>query len=243
MAAIIGASGLLGTGTAVFGYKTGLREAIADQHNSGIGATGECRVARALARAAIPAINDLTVTHRGRSHQMDHIAAAGNALWIIETKTWRGAAEIDPSQPHCQVYRSAGRSYQTINPLWQNDTHCEVIRALTGVPTVSAIASAGNMRLLKGPIAAIKPIPELIAALRQAGPPALAVTAALARLATMQAAPGQARIRLRHIRRIRARSSHSQRLYSLAAASYGVAIIGLYLAITETRLPGAPPWL
>ena len=129
------------------------------------------------------------------------------------------------------------------NPLWQNDTHCEVVRAITGIPTVSVIASAGNMRLLKGPIAAIMTIPALIAALREAGPPAPAITADLARLEPLHTAPAQARIRQRHIRRMRARSSYSQRLYSLAAASYGVAIIGLYLSITRTHLPGAPPWL
>jgi hypothetical protein len=52
----------------------------------------------------VPAVHDITLRDYRGTHQIDHVAAAGACLYLLETKTWRGQiTERPPRQTDLAV--------------------------------------------------------------------------------------------------------------------------------------------
>lgn len=236
LAILIGAFGLGGTAFVAMGFMLRDREDIDDLRNSTIGATGETRVARALDRAAIPAVNDITIRYDGITHQIDHVAAAGDALWVIETKNWTGAVTLRGSLAF--VARKGGRTYRTANPLSQNQTHCRVISGTTGQQTISIVTSTGYLKLTDGPHPQIMSLDATIAALRGAGHPSPEILTGLDILHSLQTAPDQPKLRARHIKMMRQRTSASHKFFRFSALLFCGVAFGLYQVLTHQNLGG-----
>jgi hypothetical protein len=111
------------------------------------GSAGERRVAAALSRGGHPAIHDLTLSQRGRSHQLDHIVYGDGRLFVIETKAWTGSVRGHRSDRHWTLSRKGKKPIRVYNPEVQNGVHAEVLAEITGVPVSSVLVSTGFLLL------------------------------------------------------------------------------------------------
>ncbi len=181
------------------------------------GAAGERRVARTLVRAGIPAVHDVTIRYRQGTHQIDHIAAAGDALFVIETKAWRGDLRGYPDQPQWTLTKPGRSSASVYNPLMQNRTHADVIAAVAGMPVKSIVIMAGHARMPGGLPEPMMPLASAVLRMTQAGPPSPRALAGLAAIDRIKQDARQSVVAGQHIRRMsRRKQAESRRLWSVA---------------------------
>jgi Nuclease-related domain len=163
------------------------------------GTSGEQRVAQALAKAGYAVITDLTVKYGVGTHQIDHVVCGQNTLFVIETKTWSGTIEGRAGDQSWKLYRPRGRGkFETYNPLRQNQTHAEVISAITRVPVIPLVVSAGFVRVPDDLGSRVLSLAGLPAVLGPPGPPTGRIESAFAGLARRKASWGQKSLSSRH---------------------------------------------
>ncbi|MEE3504537.1 nuclease-related domain-containing protein [Acidiphilium acidophilum] len=181
------------------------------------GAAGERRVARTLARAGIPAVHDVTIRDQQGTHQIDHIAAAGDALFVIETKTWRGDLRGYPDQPQWTLTKLGRPSASVYNPLMQNRTHADVIAAVAGMPVKSIVIMAGHAHMTGGLPGPMMPLASAVLRMTLAGPPSARAMSGLAAIDRIKQDVRQSVVAGQHIRRMSRRMpAESRRLWSVA---------------------------
>lgn len=206
----------------------------AQAHAMRAGAAGEHRVARALDRAGVPAVHDITLKDRRGTHQIDHIAAAGDALYVLETKTWRGDLDGQPEAQFWTLRKPTGTTQRVYNPLLQNETHRDVVRRFTQVPVIPLVVFAGHVRLAEGPFPAMLPLARAIMAVTGAGPASGRAMAALDALARFREQPRQAVLATAHSRRMRRQKpTKSRQLWALAVSA---ALVFVALATQRVTL-------
>jgi hypothetical protein len=169
------------------------------------GNAGERRVARVLWKHGLEAVNDLTVLHHGRTHQLDHIVLASDRLYVLETKTWRGKISGALNSTHWTLTRPGKSNLRVYNPLLQNDRHADVLRDLLRVPIAPLLVSAAALRAAPDVavlFATVKDLPSLLGSPR---PASRAIRAAFVTLQRMKDDPRQARVSVRHIGAVRFR--------------------------------------
>lgn len=173
----------------------------AEDHALKHGASGEQRVDRALSKAGYSILTDLTVRQGNGTHQIDHVVCGQDRLFVIETKTWRGAVEGRAGDQNWTIRRPRSRNALTVyNPLFQNQTHAEVIGAITGVPVTPLVVSAGFLTVPPDLAARVLPLPGVPAFL---GPPGTAtgrIARAFEELTRRKAAWGQKALAAQHSR-------------------------------------------
>ncbi len=154
-------------GALALGRHSKSRDDLASQQ----GASGEQRVARTLSQAGYRVLTDLTIQNGNRTYQIDHIVAGRDRLFVLETKTWRGTIEGRAGGQTWTLRRPKSRSTLSVyNPLRQNQTHAEVIDAITRVPITPLIVTAGYLKAspeLAPMICSLAALPALL------GPPGL----------------------------------------------------------------------
>ena len=174
-------------------------------HAQQAGNAGERRVARILAKAGLPAVHDLTITLAGRTHQLDHVVAGRDRLFVLETKTWRGRIAGAAGAERWTVQRPGQRPVRAYNPLLQNATHAQALAELAGVRVTPLVVSAGHAQApdeLTQHMVAVSKLAVRLGPPGQTGP---AIAAAFERLATLKGDPRQARIAAKHRNRTSAR--------------------------------------
>jgi Holliday junction resolvase-like predicted endonuclease len=197
------------------------------------GNSGELRVARSLAKAGYTLLTDLTVQHGGGTHQIDHVVRGQDRLFVIETKTWRGEIEGRAGGQTWTLHRPRRRGAITVyNPLFQNQTHADVINAMTGVPVTPLVVSAGFLTVPPELAARVLALPGLPAHLGPPRAPTGRIERAFRELTRRKAAWGQKTLAARHIRWMRA-SRHFDPVRALWVAS---AVCLVCAAFTEQRL-------
>ena len=119
-------SGMVATGAAAAAIITHPGDEATETHAQRAGAAGEKRVARALERAGVPAIHDITLQDQRGTHQIDHVAAAGDCLYCLETKTWRGELMGHADAQHWTLKKPDGAAQSVYNPLLQNECRATI---------------------------------------------------------------------------------------------------------------------
>jgi Nuclease-related domain. len=220
---------VIGIGAAIAAVMLRPSEDEAQSRMQTAGAAGERRVARALDRARIPAVHDVTIRDRQGTHQIDHVAAAGDCLFVIETKTWRGDLRGFPDRPQWTLSKPGRAPVPVYNPIMQNATHVQVIEGVTRVPARSIVLMAGHARIPGGLQEPMMPLAGAIMRLTQAGPATARAVAALAAIEAIKQDAGQTALAGRHVRRMRAmKLTRSQNLWALAAGA-GAAFVWLMI--------------
>ncbi len=194
------------------------------------GNSGELRVARTLAKAGYTLLTDLTVQHGGGTHQIDHVVRGQDRLFVIETKTWRGEIDGRAGGQTWTLHRPRRRGAITVyNPLFQNQTHADVINAMTGVPVTPLVVSAGFLAVPRELAERVLGLPGLSARRGPPGAPTGHIERALAR---RKAAWGQKVLAARHICWMRA----SRRFDPVRALWVASAVCLVCAAFTEQHL-------
>lgn len=165
------------------------------------GVSGEQRVDRALSKAGYSILTDLTVRQGAGTHQIDHVVCGQDQLFVIETKTWRGAVEGRAGDQNWTIRRPRSRNTLTVyNPLFQNQTHAEVVGAITRVPVTPLVVSAGFLTVPPDLAARVLPLPGLPAFPGPPGTPTGRIARAFEELTRRKAAWGQKALAARHTR-------------------------------------------
>lgn len=195
--------------------------------NAHAGAAGERRVARALQRAGVAAVHDITLPDRaGGTHQIDHIAAAGDCLYVLETKNWHGTVSGDAGSPEWTLRAPSGTVAHPYNPLLQNDTHQEVLRELTHVPVQGLVIEVGRTRHRDGRPPRVMPLHAAIVKIARCGPPSTRATADLEDLARIKKGPREVALVAAHRHSVqRQLSEKTRRLWHAAAVAALVFIV------------------
>lgn len=168
------------------------------------GTSGEQRVARTLAKAGYTVLTDLTVQHRGGTHQIDHVVRGQDRLFVIETKTWRGKIEGRAGGQNWTLRRPRSRGAITVyNPLFQNQTHAEIIGAIAGVPVTPLVVSAGFLTMPPEVAERVLALSGLPGHLGPPGPPTGRIERAFEALTRRKTAWGQKSLTARHTRQMR----------------------------------------
>lgn len=179
----------------------GQQQRTSDDRAVRLGNSGEQRVAKTLTQAGYTVLTDLTVQQGRGTHQIDHIVCGREALFVLETKTWRGRIEGRAGDRHWRLIRPRSREpLTTYNPLFQNQTHAEVIGSLCRVPVRPVVVSAGYIQAPPELADRVMPLVSLPAVLGPPGPPTGRVGAAFEVLARRKAGWGQSALSARHKR-------------------------------------------
>lgn len=206
-------------------------DSAAQAHATQAGAAGERRVARALARAGVPAVHDITFQDQRGTHQIDHVAAAGDCLYCLETKTWRGELAGQAQAQHWTLRKPGGVEQRVYNPILQNDTHRDVLRRVAQVPVRSLVVLAGHVRVAGGPVPGIVPLTSAIMEMTGAGAASGRALAALEMLARFRGQSRQAILSAAHSRRMRRKKpTWTRQLWTLAV---GAGLVFLALAVEQ----------
>lgn len=235
-ATVAGESGLVSGGLLLLAQRTETREAADDLKHSLVGAAGERRVARAIADACLHSIHDITLRDKkaGTTRQIDHVVAAGDALWVIETKTWRGTINF-PNPRRCTV-QGAGRAFTTVNPIAQNAKHADLIQRVAEHRTVSLVILAGKATIHGSTPRNVKPLRDALAALKEAGPPTPRALIALSALRDIQMQSEHDWLRRAHIARLRTRHSRSRPIYLAAGVFLTIAMSAIVSGLDPSIL-------
>ena len=197
------------------------------------GNSGELRVARTLAKAGYTVLTDLTVQHRGGTHQIDHVVRGQDRLFVLETKTWHGEIEGRAGGQTWTLRRPRSWGAITVyNPLFQNQTHAEIIGAISGVPVTQLVVSAGFLTVPPELAERVLALPGLPAHLGPPGAPTGRIERAFRELTRRKAAWGQKTLAVRHIRWMRT----GRRFDPVRALWVGSAISLVCAAFTVQRL-------
>lgn len=98
---------------------------------------GETAVALAirlvLDRNEYHALHNITLETAGGTAQIDHLVVSRWGIFVIETKTLRGAVSGKPDEPWWAV-NCHGRVYPLRNPLHQNQGHVKALREVLKLP-------------------------------------------------------------------------------------------------------------
>jgi hypothetical protein len=194
------------------------------------GNSGEQRVERALVRAGYPVLTDLTLRLGQGTHQIDHVVCGQDRLFVLETKTWRGRIEGRVAAREWRLIRPRGRdAVRAYNPLFQNQTHAEVIGAICRVPVTPLVVSAGFLKMPPELDSRVIPLAGLAAALGPPGQPTGRIGRAFSELSRRKAAWGQTALSHRHQRRMQRRRFDPVRALWLASAlSMACALVMAY---------------
>jgi hypothetical protein len=211
-------SGMVATGAAAGAIMTGPNDQAAQGHAVKAGAAGEMRVARVLKRANVPAVHDITLRDQRGTHQIDHIAAAGDCLYVLETKTWRGDLAGQAQAQHWTLKKPGGEAQIVYNPLLQNETHRDVLRRVAQVPVKPLVILAGHVRMSGGFPPGMMPLAGAILEITRAGAASGRALAALEAVARFRDQPRQAVLSAAHSRRMRRQKpTRTRQLWTLAA--------------------------
>lgn len=163
------------------------------------GLSGESRVHTALTRAGYAVLTDLTVHHGHGTHQIDHIVRGQNRLFVLETKTWYGAIEGRAGDQHWILRRPKSREpLRVYNPLRQNETHAEVIGAITRAPITPVVVSISALTVPADLAHQVTSLPALPALLGPQAPTTRRIADAFNALERRKAAWGQKSLAARH---------------------------------------------
>lgn len=210
-------SGMVATGAAAGAIVTRPNDQAAQNHASQAGAAGEKRVARALDRAGVRAVHDITLRDQRGTHQIDHIAAAGDCLYVLETKTWRGDLAGQAQAQHWTLKKPGGEAQSVYNPLFQNETHRDVIRRVAQVPVKPLVILAGHVRMNGGLPPGMMPLAGAVMEITRAGAASGRALAALETLARFRDQPRQTALSAAHSRRMRRQKpTRTRQLWTLA---------------------------
>ena len=224
-------SGMVATGAAAAAIITHPGDEATETHAQRAGAAGEKRVARALERAGVPAIHDITLQDQRGTHQIDHVAAAGDCLYCLETKTWRGELMGHADAQHWTLKKPGGAAQNVYNPLLQNETHRDVIRRVAQVPVRPLVILAGHVRLAGGPVPGMIPLTSAIMEMTRSGAASGRALAALESLARFRGQSRQAALSAAHSRRMRRQKpTRTRQLWTLAV---GAVLVFLVLAVEQ----------
>ena len=184
------------------------------------GASGEQRVAQTLSQAGYRVLTDLTIQNGNRTHQIDHTVAGRDRLFVLETKTWRGTIEGRAGGQTWTLRRPKSRSTLSVyNPLRQNQTHAEVIDAITHVPITPLIVTAGSLTASPELAPMICSVAGLPAVLGSPGPLSARIERAFHDLEQTKAAWNQTTLARRHINSMKNdRRFHPARVLWFASA-------------------------
>ncbi|WP_155856321.1 nuclease-related domain-containing protein [Acidiphilium cryptum] len=221
-------SGMVATGAAAAAIITRPTDQATETHAQRAGAAGEKRVARALERAGVPAIHDITLQDRRGTHQIDHVAAAGDCLYCLETKTWRGELMGHAHAQQWTLKKPDGAAQRVYNPLLQNETHRDVIRRVTQVPVRPLVILAGHVQLAGEPVPGMISLTSAIMEMTRAGAASGRALAALEALERFRGQSRQAVLSAAHRRRMRRhKPACTRQLWILAV---GAALVFFVLA-------------
>jgi len=170
-------------------------------HSARHGRSGEQRLARTLVQAGYTVLTDITLRQGAGTHQIDHVVCGQDRLFVIETKTWRGAVEGRAGDQNWTIRRPRSRNALTVyNPLFQNQTHAEVVGAITRVPVTPLVVSAGFLTVPPDLAEQVLPLPGLPAFLGPPGTPTGRIARAFEELTRRKAAWSQKALAARHTR-------------------------------------------
>jgi hypothetical protein len=165
------------------------------------GTSGEQRVSRTLSKAGYSILTDLTVRLGAGTHQIDHVVCGQDRLFVIETKTWRGAVEGRAGDHNWTIRRPRSRNPLTVyNPLFQNQTHAAAIGGITDVPVTPLVVSTGFLIVPPDLAARVLPLPSLPAFLGPPETPTGRIAKAFEELTRRKADWGQKALAARHTR-------------------------------------------
>jgi hypothetical protein len=184
--------------------------------------------------SGLSAVNDVTIIHRGRSHQLDHVVLGSDRLFVIETKTWRGHVTGSPGGEHWTLRRPDQSNVRLYNPLLQNQTHATALSKLLNVPVVPIALSAGHFTAAPQIAGEFIRLKELITRLDQPGISTPHALAAFARLQSIKSARRQVKLSQRHRARLDRRYNRhlSKALWAVSLASLVVTSLATYHAGT-----------
>jgi hypothetical protein len=216
------ASGGIATGAATAAILTRPGEDITEMAMRRAGDAGEDRVALALDRASVPAVHDITLRDYRGTHQIDHVAAAGDCLYVLETKTWRGQITGRPQMRDWFLRGLSGTEKRVYNPVLQNETHADVIRCIAQLPVRPLVILAGRATPPEGSAEVMMPLARAIMEITRAGPPSRRALASLGTLGRFKEQPRQADLASEHQRRMTKRKpTISRQLWTIC----GVAVL------------------
>ena len=97
-------------------------------------------------------INDLLLQSGGYSTQIDHVVVSVYAIFVIETKYYKGRIYCSENKEYWKqnIY---GHKYKLRNPVWQNQGHVKAIRRILddkGMLPIHSIVAFSHQARLKG---------------------------------------------------------------------------------------------
>jgi hypothetical protein len=95
-------------------------------------------VNRILKKIGLPALHDVYLPYPGGVTQIDHVALAGSAIVVIETKNYEGRIFGREREASWTVAYNRHSKHRFQNPLRQNYAHVEAVKAVVG-PEVDVI--------------------------------------------------------------------------------------------------------
>lgn len=131
--------------------------------NARAGRAGERKVARALARAGFPVLNDVYLPIGDDTTQVDHVVLAGGVIVVLETKHMAGLVRGRLSEPQwTQAIPGRRRAFR--NPVVQNQLHEEAVRIASGgaAPVAGVVVFSASARLVVTPEDAVVRLADLI---------------------------------------------------------------------------------
>jgi len=199
------------------------------------GTSGEQRVERTLRRAGYTVLTDLTVRQGKGTHQIDHIVCGQDRLCVLEIKTWHGTIEGRAGDQSWTLRRPRNRSPITVyNPLFQNQTHAEIIGAITRAPVTPLVISAGFIKAPPEIADRVVSLAGLPAMLGPPGAPTGRMQTAFEALAQLKTGWNQKALATRHKRWMTTsrRFNPVRALWVASAVSLACAVVVLQRALS-----------
>lgn len=134
------------------------------------GAEGERRVSKELKRIGFPSFNDIYLPTDDGATQIDHVVRVGNAIVVIETKTYSGAVYGASRDKMWRQSFRRGQNTSFQNPIHQNYKHVLAVRAVAGAAADvrNLVAMAGDAKFPKGMPEGVVALTDLAQHLREA---------------------------------------------------------------------------
>lgn len=157
-----------------------------------IGARGEQAVTNLLQAADIPFLHDIYLPVGRTYTQVDHVAAAGRFVLVLEVKAIAGTFYGKAGDRYWTRVMGNGKKTTFQSPIRQNDLHMKaVISAIGSVPIRSLVVFVGNPRFAKGQPDGCLTTKELRAFLKANGQPSRQAANAIERLESLADMAGE----------------------------------------------------
>lgn len=144
-----------------------------------------------LQAAGIPFLHDIYLPVGRTYTQVDHVAAAGRFVLVLEVKAIAGTFYGKAGDRYWTRVMGNGKKTTFQNPIRQNDLHMKaVISAIGSVPIRSLVVFVGNPRFAKGQPDGCLTTRELRAFLKANGQPSRQASRALESLQALAAQAG-----------------------------------------------------